>query len=122
MKRPIIATALALTLTIGATSAAYAWGGGFGHHENPSHRVMEHGSAAAPAPQANQALAYNQHGGGHEQAQNNNALHQAEPQHQDVNPNTPAPSFEQHGGDHEEAANNKTIHEQEMQDPNHKDI
>lgn len=118
INRSLLAAALALTLTVGATSAAYAWGGG-DHHDTPNHRIAEHGpGVASSAPQAT-TMAFNAHGGGHEQAPNNKALHEVEmkdPKHQD-----PAPAYEQHGGGHEQAADNAAVHEREMKDPNHRD-
>lgn len=120
----LIAAALALALTVGATSAAYAWGGGFEHHGAPNHRIAEHGPRAAQSAPQGITLAFEAHGGGHEQAPNNKSIHETEmrdPGHQDRAPQTPAPAYEQHGGGHEQAADNAAIHEREMKDPNHRD-
>ena len=123
--KPLIIAALAITFTVGVGSTAFAWNGIDFDHHSPSHRVMEHAPATAPNIKEGPALAFNQHGGGHEKAVNNEAIHKEElgknPQHRDVDPQVPGASFEQHGGGHELAPNNSDIHEREKNDPKHRD-
>lgn len=117
-KKRIFIAAMALTATIGMVNLAQAW-----DHQMPGHKVLEHGYDQIPLQISN--AAYNDHGGGHEYAQGNNAIHQQEmkdPRHkmpENVQSNIP---FDQHGGGHETAPNNAAIHEKEMKDPNHKDV
>ena len=73
---------------------------------------------------ASTPIAFNEHGGDHEQVANNKSLHETEmkdPTHQDRNSQGVALAHEQHGGGHENAVDNAAIHEREMKNPNHRD-
>ena len=117
MNRSIITAALAIALSLAAGSAAYAW------NDTRSHRVEEHGSNISSYHQQT-PVAFNHHGGGHEQAADNKTIHAAEmkdPMHEDGVAANQTPAYEQHGGGHEQASDNKTVHESEMRDPKHND-
>jgi uncharacterized protein HemX len=77
MKKIIIFAALALVLSLGAGTAAYAWHGQTEHVESSHHGTAEHSGEVAMHSQ-NQPQSFNQHGGGHEQAENNEAIHRQE--------------------------------------------
>jgi hypothetical protein len=118
MNKSVIATALAITLC-GAASAAYAWGGEYGHDTPAAHQSGEHRPGSAGAAQ--KVAAYSEHGGGHEQANNNATVHAAERGAVSQQGTPQAVSFEAHGGGHEQAPNNAAIHSSETKNPNHAD-
>ena len=118
MNKGIIAVALTITLC-GAASAAYAWGGEYGHDLPAAHQSGEHRPGSAVAAQ--KVAAYSEHDGGHEQANNNVTVHAAERSTAPQQGTTQAVSFEAHGGGHEQAANNAAIHSSEAKNPNHVD-
>ncbi len=81
MKKSYIA-ALALVLTLGIAASAFAWPHGGGHG---GHSAYEHGGYAQNNAQ-NSNIPFNQHNGGHEFAENNATIHEAEmkdPNHTD---------------------------------------
>ena len=70
MRKIIMSTAMAIALTLGVGMAAYAWHGQGGHANSRNH-----------------GASFLQHGGGHEQAQNNSTIHNEaeknDPRHRD---------------------------------------
>ena len=95
MNKGIITVALTITLC-GAASAAYAWGGEYGHDLPAAHQSGEHRPGSAVAAQ--KVAAYSEHDGGHEQANNNVTVHAAERSTAPQQGTTQAVSFEAHGG------------------------
>jgi hypothetical protein len=115
INKSVIIAALTLSVTIGAGAVAFA----SDHNSPSSHRTMKHGRAAAP-----DIIAFNRHGGGHEQAGSNAAVHAEEmkdTKHKDAAPQVSGASYVQHGGGHEQATDNDAVHAREISDPNHKD-
>ncbi len=85
MKKITIFAAAALVVSLGAGSAAYAWHGE-DHNRSSWHGNGQHHGVAPAQQSGGQAPSFNQHGGGHEQAQNNQAIHESErndPKHSD---------------------------------------
>lgn len=87
MKKTTLALlALTLTLTLGLTTNAFAWhGGGHGGYSGCSGGGW-HGNGYRGAA-ANSNIPYDMHGGGHEYAADNSAIHEREmknPNHRDV--------------------------------------
>ncbi len=85
MKKIMMTTAMALALTLGVGTAAYAWHGQAEHSNSQYHGSARH-SQGTQTQQQGQEPSFNQHGGGHEQAQNNSAIHESEkndPRHSD---------------------------------------
>lgn len=83
MKKTTIAL-LALTLTLGLATSAFAWhGGGHGGGHNGGWHSNEHRGSYV----ANKNIPYEMHGGGHEYAADNTAIHEKEmkdPNHSDT--------------------------------------
>jgi uncharacterized protein HemX len=77
MKTSIIFAALALILSLGAGTAAYAGHGQTEHANSSHHGIAEHSGGVFTHNQG-QVPSFSQHGGGHEKAQNNDAIHQEE--------------------------------------------
>ena len=73
MKKTYIVATLALALTLGFGTAAYAWQNG-NHHNG--HQRTEHQGSYQPSQQA--APNYYQHGGEQENAADNNTVHENE--------------------------------------------
>lgn len=121
MSKFILVGALAASLTIGIASLGFARNNDDSKHDQSPHHAL----AGHSFNKENVAtVAFNQHGGGHELATNNVALHETEMNdsgHSDKPMQSAAPSYEKHGGGHEQERNNATVHEQEIRDPKHKD-
>lgn len=119
---------LGMGIAVGSAGVTYAWHGKYERHAfddyGYNHRQIEHGYDISRNIAAN-AIAYNEHGGAHETAPNNAAIHQAEmdnPAHRLPDNADPKIPFDQHGGGHEFAKDNSSIHEKELKNPAHKDI
>ncbi len=87
MKKFMMLTMTALALMFGAGTAAYAWHGYEGAHPHSRyHGSGEHYTGSAQGQGQGQGSSFYQHGGGHEQTQNNAVIHDAEkndPRHRD---------------------------------------
>ena len=83
MKKATVFMALALALTLGIASVAFAQHNGGGGHGDHGHRDNTNNAAA----QQPSSPSFYQHGGAHEQAKDSNAAHEAEmkkdPNHMD---------------------------------------
>lgn len=122
-KNRFIIAGAALAVIFGAANLAQAWDGGAEHHGMRTHRLVEHGYDQLPIQ--TRLIAFNEHGGAHETAPGNAAIHKQEMQ--GGNHNTPENvqkdiPYNQHGGGHETAPDNAAVHAKEMKDPNHKDL
>ena len=85
MKKTILITATALVLALGIGTAAFAKHGQQEHSGSIFHSGQKH-SQNNNAQQQGRNLSFEQHGGGHEQAQDNDAIHaneQKDPRHSD---------------------------------------
>ncbi len=119
-RKIVLAASLAFALTI-CTAHAFAQGSGSTNKASLNHQVAEHGYDQVSHEII--SIAFNEHGGAHEQAPNNAAVHAQEmkdPGHK-IPPAAANIPFEQHGGAHEKAPNNAEIHQQELKNPAHKD-
>ncbi len=77
MKKIIMLVVMAFGLTLGTGTAAYAWHGWDDHGHGQYHESAGH-HANYWQQQQRQDFSFSQHGGGHEQARDNAAIHETE--------------------------------------------